>query len=213
MANKTKADENLITLTDGDGVQHALCPKEFFKIGTKSFALLASASDPDETIILRITVDGSNVPQTYEEPSDKEWKAAAAVVRELGYEIERSKGPAHKTWRPSHSKTTATKKGKAAPEKASDPAAGALARNDERRVLDYLNELAPDTLDEGEYPGWRFTKLERKSTDRGTVWKLYYTNSRTPKVQCVAFRHQGPCLVQDNVSTKWVATVFKELEK
>ncbi len=76
-----------------------------------------------------------------------------------------------------------------------------------KHVLYDLNDVAPDTLDEGAYSRWRFTALERT----GNTWTLKYTNSGHPDGDFVRFDHAGPCVIDGRTSRKWEDAVFEAL--
>lgn len=66
-------------------------------------------------------------------------------------------------------------------------------------ALRHLNQICPDTFDEGEFGPWSFIDLERQ----GEKWTLSFKNGQTDSDD-VTFAYAGDCLGPDGtVSQDW----------
>lgn len=63
-----------------------------------------------------------------------------------------------------------------------------LSDEHKKAALDHLNEICPDTFDEGEFGPWQFTGLSRN----GETWTLSFSNSEGG--DSVEFTFAGDCV-------------------
>jgi hypothetical protein len=63
-----------------------------------------------------------------------------------------------------------------------------LTEKSKKVALEHLNEICPDTFDEGEFGPWKFTALERD----GASWTLSFNNVNGEG--SVMFDFDGDCL-------------------
>lgn len=68
-----------------------------------------------------------------------------------------------------------------------------LASTHAKQALEHLNEICPDTFDEGEFGPWTFHQLSRQ----GSRWALSFDNSKGQ--DCVLFTFEGDCVDEDGV--------------
>ncbi len=71
-----------------------------------------------------------------------------------------------------------------------------LAPAHKAAALAQLNDIAPDTFDEGEFGPWTFTDLTRE----GDEWTLSFDNG---EADSVTFTHTGDCIVDGAMSQDW----------
>lgn len=65
-------------------------------------------------------------------------------------------------------------------------------------ALEHLNEIGPDTFDEGEFGPWKFTDLARE----GDQWSLAFENSEG--ADGITFTFAGDCIDgSDSVVDEW----------
>jgi hypothetical protein len=73
-----------------------------------------------------------------------------------------------------------------------------LTQEHKRRTLDHLNDICPDTFDEGAFGPWTFTDL----TQKGATWTLSFSNKSGR--DCVEFDSDASCLDEDErISSEW----------
>jgi len=77
-----------------------------------------------------------------------------------------------------------------------------LDPKDAKMALSELNEIAPDTVDEGDYGPWNFTKLTKK----GNTYTLSFTNSEGKDK--FVFDFEEPLIVDGRVNQKWVQLIM-----
>lgn len=71
-------------------------------------------------------------------------------------------------------------------------------------VLAHLNEIAPDTFDEGSFGRWTFTSLRRDAD----TWALAFTNTGAVDGDLTTFHFAGDCVDADGrVSDAWFEAV------
>lgn len=63
-----------------------------------------------------------------------------------------------------------------------------LSEEHKKIALAHLNDICPDTFDEGEFGPWSFTDLSRD----GDNWSLSFDNSEGE--DCVAFKWAADCV-------------------
>jgi hypothetical protein len=77
-----------------------------------------------------------------------------------------------------------------------------LSDSHRQASLAHLNEIAPDTFDEGSFGPWSFTNLRRE----GAEWTLSFTNA--DGASRVGFTYEGDCV---NASGAIVDEWFEKL--
>jgi len=77
-----------------------------------------------------------------------------------------------------------------------------LDPKDVKKALSELNFIAPDTVDEGEFGPWKFTKL----TKSGNTYTLSFTNSEGKDK--FVFDFEEPLIVDGGVNQNWVQLIM-----
>ncbi len=72
-----------------------------------------------------------------------------------------------------------------------------LTPEHQKRALDHLNEICPDTFDEGENGPWKFTSLSRE----GSTWTLAFQNAAGS--DSVRFEFDGDCVDETGIVADW----------
>jgi hypothetical protein len=83
----------------------------------------------------------------------------------------------------------------------------ALDPEDVRMVLDDLNEVAPDTVDEGEFGPWTFEAIEKTKTH----WLVGFENSEGSDI--VAFKSKHPLANDDLRSQEWTEDLMDAIRE
>lgn len=67
-------------------------------------------------------------------------------------------------------------------------------------VLAHLNQIAPDTFNEGEFGRWKFTNVSRNGAD----WYVGFTNSGVVDGDGVSFAFDGECVGEHgSIRSEW----------
>ncbi len=77
-----------------------------------------------------------------------------------------------------------------------------LTQKEIKLALDTLNDIAPDTVDEGEFGPWKFTNL----TKNGDEYSLSFTNVDGPS--CFVFNFKNPLIIDNQVNEKWTQKIM-----
>ena len=65
-----------------------------------------------------------------------------------------------------------------------------LSMEQKKEALAYLNEIAPDTFDEGEFGSWRFTSISRSEEE----WRIGFRNRSAADGDVLTFRLAGEAM-------------------
>ncbi|HCF59404.1 MAG TPA: hypothetical protein DFS52_15605, partial [Myxococcales bacterium] len=81
MAKKQKTQENIIILTDEEGIDYEFEVLELFTAGKKNFALLHPVQGEEDVVtVLKFTTNPDGSLKAFEDPSDKEFEAAVKAL-------------------------------------------------------------------------------------------------------------------------------------
>ncbi len=84
-----------------------------------------------------------------------------------------------------------------------------------KAILDFLNEIAPDTYDEGEYSKWEFTDVSQK----GDTYTVYFENEHYEangyrESSSVTFATSAPPVDENEdplVNLEWIEVLDKAI--
>jgi hypothetical protein len=84
-----------------------------------------------------------------------------------------------------------------------------LSAEHRKILLDHLNEIAPDTFNEGEFSGWQFRTIDVVD---GSTWMVAFRNSGTEGSEVLQFSFEGDALDGDGgVRDAWTDALNKAI--
>ncbi|MBN1499089.1 MAG: hypothetical protein JW982_02960 [Spirochaetes bacterium] len=72
-----------------------------------------------------------------------------------------------------------------------------LSDREKKTVLDGLNEICPDTFNEGSHGEWEFTDIVQD----GKKWIVHFNNDSG--TDYVSFNYDGSCVSKNDMSQDW----------